>query len=297
MAPLLQLSGLSAMLTEGLAGLARVQALLSEPREDASPRRTCKLINIEGCVVFDNVSFAYHNGETILNQVSFEARPGTATAFVGPSGAGKSTIIGLIAAFQEPTEGVIRADGVDLSTVRLSSYRTRLGVVLQDNFLFDGTIRDKVAFARSDASEADILEACRIARVDEFATRFPDGYGTVVGERGVKLSMGQWQRIGIARAVLADPRILILDEATSSLDSESEAAIQDSLAYLMRGRTTFFVAHRMSTIRSVNQIVVLQNGCVVERGIHEELSARRGRYFELLTAPGGTHLMMSTARA
>src|SRR5262249_27128116 len=193
--------------------------------------------------------FAYELGKEVLHGISFESKPGTVTALVGPSGSGKSTIIGLVAAFSTPNAGAISVDGIDLATVRLESYRTQLGVVLQDSFLFDGTIRENVAFSRPDATEQEILEACRIARVDEFTERFENKYETIVGERGVKLSGGQRQRVSIARAILADPRILILDEATSSLDSESEALIQEGLAYLMKGRTTFVIAHRLSTIR------------------------------------------------
>ena len=209
------------------------------------------------------------------------------TALVGPSGAGKSTIIGLVAAFHTPTMGAVLVDGVDLSTVQLGSYRTQLGVVLQETFLFDGTIRENVAFARPDTTDTGVLEACRIARVDEFAERFDRQYDTLVGERGVKLSGGQRQRVSIARAILADPRILILDEATSSLDSESEALIQAGLAYLMRGRTTFVIAHRLSTIRRADQILFVEEGRIVERGTHQSLLAAHGRYFELYTRQHG----------
>jgi subfamily B ATP-binding cassette protein MsbA len=222
-----------------------------------------------------------------LYGVSFRAQPGTVTALVGPSGAGKSTIIGLIASFYTPTAGRVSVDGVDLSTVKLSSYRTQLGVVLQETFLFDGTIRENVIFARPDANEQEMKAACRIARVDEFAESFAQGYDTVVGERGVKLSGGQRQRISIARAILADPRILILDEATSSLDSESEALIQQGLSYLMQGRTTFVIAHRLSTIRRADQILVIEGGRIIERGRHESLYAQGGRYFELYTKQHG----------
>jgi subfamily B ATP-binding cassette protein MsbA len=223
----------------------------------------------------------------VLSDISFHSEPGTVTALVGPSGAGKSTIIGLASAFHTPTKGTVFVDGVDLSTVRLDSYRTRLGVVLQETFLFDGTIRENVAFSRPDATEEQILLACRIARVDEFAEGFEKKYDTVVGERGVKLSGGQRQRVSIARAILADPRILILDEATSSLDSESEALIQEGLAYLMKGRTTFVIAHRLSTIRRADQILVIEAGSIVERGTHESLYAERGRYFDLYTKQHG----------
>jgi ABC-type bacteriocin/lantibiotic exporters, contain an N-terminal double-glycine peptidase domain len=223
----------------------------------------------------------------VLHDISFRSQPGTVTALVGSSGSGKSTTIGLICAFYVPSNGRIRVDGVDLSTVRLDSFRTRLGVVLQESFLFDGTIRQNVAFSRPEASEDEIMRACRIARVDEFAESFADKYDTVVGERGVKLSGGQRQRISIARAILADPRILILDEATSSLDSESEALIQEGLAYLMRGRTTFVIAHRLSTIRRAEQILVVEEGAIIERGTHEELYERGGRYFDLYTRQHG----------
>jgi len=223
----------------------------------------------------------------VLHEVSFRALPGTVTALVGPSGSGKSTIIGLVAAFHAPSSGRVLVDGVDLSTVRLDSYRTQLGVVLQETFLFDGTIRENVAFSRPEAAEAQVLQACRIARVDEFAEGFEKGYDTVVGERGVKLSGGQRQRVSIARAILADPRILILDEATSSLDSESEAFIQEGLQYLMRGRTTFVIAHRLSTIRKADQILVVEEGRIVERGTHAALYAARGRYYEMYTRQHG----------
>src|SRR5262249_18309222 len=220
--------------------------------------------------------FSYEKGKPVLFDVSFRSDPGTVTALVGPSGSGKSTIISLVAAFHTPSEGAITVDGRDLSTVRLDSYRTQLGVVLQDTFLFDGSIEENIAFARPDATKEQILEACRIARVDEFAEKFEKQYDTIVGERGVKLSGGQRQRVSIARAILADPRILILDEATSSLDSESEQAIQAVLAFLMRGRTTFVIAHRLSTIRRADQILVVEGGRIVERGTHAELYALGG---------------------
>jgi subfamily B ATP-binding cassette protein MsbA len=245
------------------------------------------LPTITGQVTFDHVNFAYDSGKTVLSDVSFRSEPDTVTALVGPSGAGKSTIIGLIAAFHLPESGQVLVDGVDLSTVRLDSYRTQLGVVLQETFLFDGTIRENVAFARPDATEQQIMEACRIARVDEFAENFEKKYETIVGERGVKLSGGQRQRVSIARAILADPRILILDEATSSLDSESEALIQEGLKYLMQGRTTFVIAHRLSTIRRADQILVVEAGRIIERGTHEELYRARGRYYDLYTRQHG----------
>jgi subfamily B ATP-binding cassette protein MsbA len=238
-------------------------------------------------VEFEGVNFSYDEGKPVLHDVTFKAQPGTVTALVGSSGSGKSTIISLIAAFHTPDSGIVRVDGIDLSTVRLEEYRTQLGVVLQDTFLFDGTIRENIQFARPGATEEQLLDACRIARVDEFATRFELGYDTVVGERGVKLSGGQRQRVSIARAILADPRILILDEATSSLDSESEQAIQAGLAYLMRGRTTFVIAHRLSTIRRAEQILVVEAGRVVERGTHETLYSAEGRYHDLYTRQHG----------
>jgi subfamily B ATP-binding cassette protein MsbA len=255
--------------------------------EDQDPRRTVTLPNLAGDLAFEDVGFSYEAGKPVLEGVSFRATTGTVTALVGPSGAGKSTIIGLVAAFHAPTSGRVTVDGVDLSTVRLDSYRTRLGVVLQETFLFDGTIRENVAFTRPGATEAEILAACRIARVDEFAEGFPKKYDTIVGERGVKLSGGQRQRVSIARAILADPRLLILDEATSSLDSESEAFIQEGLAHLMRGRTTFVIAHRLSTIRRADQILVVEGGRIVERGAHADLYAAKGRYYDMYTRQHG----------
>ncbi len=286
-APIFQVVAIGTQITEAIAGLERTREVLHERPEDADPRRTVSLGEIEGAVAFEDVHFAYDSGKAVLTGVSFRAEPGTVTALVGPSGAGKSTMIGLIAAFHVPTAGRLTLDGIDLSTVRLDSYRSRLGVVLQETFLFDGTIRENVAFSRPEATRDEILAACRIARVDAFAEEFPDAYETVVGERGVKLSGGQRQRVSIARAVLADPRILILDEATSSLDSESEAFIQEGLAYLMRGRTTFVIAHRLSTIRRADQILVVEGGQIVERGSHEALFAARGRYHEMYTRQHG----------
>ena len=280
-APVFQVVGIGTQISEALAGLERTREVLRERPEDEDPGRTVQLNGVRGHVVFDNVTFAYEPGKPVLEAVRFEAAPGTVTALVGPSGAGKSTIASLVAAFHNPDSGAVLVDGVDLRAVRLESYRTQLGVVLQESFLFDGTIEENVAFSRPDATREQILEACRIARVDEFAERFEKGYETVVGERGVKLSGGQRQRVSIARAILADPRILILDEATSSLDSESEALIQEGLAYLMQGRTTFVIAHRLSTIRRADQILVVENGCVTERGNHDSLYAAGGRYRDL----------------
>jgi ABC-type multidrug transport system fused ATPase/permease subunit len=282
-APVFQIVAIGTQITEAITGLERTREILNEKLEDDEPGRTVNLDRVNGLVEMENVSFAYDTRKEVLHDVSFRSEPGTVTALVGPSGAGKSTIIGLIAAFYVPSSGRVLVDGVDLATVKLNSYRTQLGVVLQETFLFDGTIRENVAFARPYATEEEILAACHIARVDEFAESFENKYDTVVGERGVKLSGGQKQRVSIARAILADPRILILDEATSSLDSESEALIQEGLRYLMRGRTTFVIAHRLSTIRRADQILVVEAGRVIERGTHETLYALSGRYYDLYT--------------
>ena len=286
-APIMQIVQIGTQLTEALAGLERTQEILQERPEDQDPNRTKSLHDIVGRIEFENVSFSYDGIHEVLRNISFLAEPGTVTALVGSSGSGKSTTIGLISAFYLPNQGRVLVDGTDLSTVRLDSYRTRLGVVLQESFLFDGTIRENVAFSRPDASEEEILRACRIARVDEFAESFAEKYDTVVGERGVKLSGGQRQRISIARAILAEPRILILDEATSSLDSESEQMIQQGLSFLMQGRTTFVIAHRLSTIRRADQILVMEQGRIVERGTHAQLYAAQGRYYDLYTRQHG----------
>ncbi len=294
-APMAQAVGIGTQLTEALAGLERTQELLRERPEDQDPNRSVALRDIVGRIEFDHVSFSYDAVHEVLRDISFRAEPGTVTALVGSSGSGKSTTIGLISAFYVPTKGRILVDGTDLSTVRLDSYRTRLGVVLQESFLFDGSIRENVAFSRPEASEEEIMRACRIARVDEFAESFTDKYDTVVGERGVKLSGGQRQRISIARAILAEPRILILDEATSSLDSESEQMIQQGLSYLMKGRTTFVIAHRLSTIRRADQILVMEQGQIVERGTHEQLYVAQGRYYDLYTRQHGVEENMFLA--
>jgi ABC-type multidrug transport system fused ATPase/permease subunit len=286
-APVMQVVSIGTQLTEALAGLERTQEIMRENPEDQDPKRSVQLRDIVGTVEFENVTFSYDGTHEVLRNISFRSEPGTVTALVGSSGSGKSTTIGLISAFYVPTKGAVRVDGVDLSTVRLDSFRTRLGVVLQESFLFDGTIRQNVAFSRPDATEEEVMRACRIARVDEFAESFADKYDTVVGERGVKLSGGQRQRISIARAILAEPRILILDEATSSLDSESEQMIQQGLSYLMQGRTTFVIAHRLSTIRRADQIMVMEQGQIVERGTHAQLYAARGRYYDLYTRQHG----------
>ena len=286
-APIVQLVSIGTQLTEALAGLDRTSEILSEREEDSEPTRTIAMPTIRGEVAFHNVTFAYEPGKPVLHGISFESKPGTVTALVGSSGSGKSTIISLICAFHTATTGQLLIDGVDLAAIRLSSYREQLGVVLQETFLFDGTIRENILFSRPNATEEQLMEACRIARVDEFAERFPEQYETIVGERGVKLSGGQRQRLSIARAILADPRILILDEATSSLDSESEAMIQNGLSYLMKGRTTFVIAHRLSTIRRAEQILVVEQGNIIERGTHETLYALGGRYYDLYTRQHG----------
>ncbi|SNS48369.1 ATP-binding cassette, subfamily B, MsbA [Granulicella rosea] len=286
-APIVQLVSIGTQLTEAVAGLDRTTEILNEREEDSEPTRVRALPSIEGDVIFDEVTFEYEKGKPVLHGISFESKPGTVTALVGSSGSGKSTIISLICGFHTATDGRILIDGEDLATIRLSSYREQLGVVLQETFLFDGNIRENILFSRPNATEAQLFEACRIARVDEFAERFPEKYETIVGERGVKLSGGQRQRISIARAILADPRILILDEATSSLDSESEALIQSGLNFLMQGRTTFVIAHRLSTIRKADQILVIEQGRIVERGTHESLYALHGRYYDLYTRQHG----------
>jgi subfamily B ATP-binding cassette protein MsbA len=286
-APVFGIVGIGTQLTEAFAGLDRTHEVLKEQPEDRDPQRVNSLGMVNGEVVFDHVGFSYEPGKPVLFDVTFTAQPGTVTALVGSSGSGKSTIISLIAAFHKPSEGRVIVDGVDLSSVRLDSYRTQLGVVLQDTFLFDGTIEENISFARPGATHEQVMDACRIARVDEFAEKFELKYDTIVGERGVKLSGGQRQRVSIARAILANPRILILDEATSSLDSESEAMIQEGLRFLMKGRTTFVIAHRLSTIRRADQILVIEGGKIVERGDHDSLYASGGRYWDLYTRQHG----------
>ena len=286
-APVFQIVAIGTQLTEAFAGLDRTNELMAEVEENKVPGRTIQIPPIVGNIQFENVEFAYQPEKPVLHGVSFSATPGSVTALVGSSGSGKSTIISLLCAFHTPEGGRVLVDGVDLSKVDLNTFRSQLGVVLQDSFLFDGTIRENVMFSRPNATEEDFLFACRTARVDEFAEKFPEGYETIVGERGVKLSGGQRQRLSIARALLAQPRILILDEATSSLDSESEAMIQAGLAQLMQGRTTFVIAHRLSTIRRADQILVVEQGLIVERGTHAELYAMGGRYYDLYTRQHG----------
>jgi len=286
-APVFQMVNIGTQLTEAFAGLDRTNEIMSEIEENQSPGRTVKMAAIQGTVRFEDVEFAYDEGKPVLHGIGLVAEPGTVTALVGSSGSGKSTIISLLCAFHTPTTGRVVVDGADLAHVDLNTFRSQLGVVLQDSFLFDGTIRENILFSRPNATEEQFLFACRTARVDEFAERYPDAYDTIVGERGVKLSGGQRQRLSIARALLAEPRILILDEATSSLDSESEAMIQAGLNQLMQGRTTFVIAHRLSTIRRADQILVVEGGRILERGNHAELFAKRGRYYDLYTRQHG----------
>ena len=286
-APVFQVVSIGTQITEAFAGLDRMHEVLEEQPEDVDPERVVQLGRIRGNLRFENVTFEYETGKPVLQGVTLEAVPGAVTALVGSSGSGKSTLIGLVAAFAKPTMGTIYVDGVNLSTVRLDSYRSQLGIVLQDNFLFDGTIKENILFGKPTASDDEVLRAAGISRVDEFAAKLEKGIDTIVGERGVKLSGGQRQRVAIARAILADPRILILDEATSSLDTESEALIQEGLAALMSGRTTFVIAHRLSTIRSADQILVLEQGVIIERGTHAQLLAHAGRYFDLYTRQAG----------
>jgi len=279
--PLINIASIGTQITEAFAGLDRIREIRRLVTEDAEDPARAAVADVAGDVDFEDVSFEYVPGVEVLKRVSFRARPGSTTALVGSSGAGKSTLISLVLAFNRPKAGRILVDGRDLAALRLADYRRHLGVVLQDNFLFDGTIAENIAFARPHAIRQEIEEAARIAHCDEFVRRFEKGYDAVVGERGVKLSGGERQRVSIARAILADPRILILDEATSSLDSESEAAIQDGLRTLRRGRTTFVIAHRLSTIRSADQILVIEGGEIVERGTHATLLAKGGRYRQL----------------
>ncbi len=282
-APIVQMSNIGSQLTEAMAGLDRTQELMDMKEEDNPQVRTIYLDKIEGNIKFEDVSFSYEEGKEVLHNISFDAPAGSVTALVGSSGSGKSTIAGLAATFLSPKQGKVTMDGVDLSKVNLSSFRQHLGVVLQDDFLYEGTIRENILFPRPDATEEELLNAVKHAYVNEFTDRFDDGLDTVIGERGVKLSGGQKQRISIARALLANPKIIILDEATSNLDTESESYIQKSLHMLMKDRTTFVIAHRLSTIKQADQILVIENGHIAERGQHEDLIAKEGRYYQLYT--------------
>ena len=282
-APIVQMSNIGSQLTEAFAGLDRTEEIMNMDSEACDQLRTIELDRILGNVEFKDVSFSYEKGKEVVRNISFKADKGSVTALVGSSGSGKSTLASLVASFVNPDLGVITIDGNDISKVSLNSFRSQLGVVLQDDFLFEGTIRDNILFPRPDASEIQVVDAVNAAYVNEFTDRFENGLDTLIGERGVKLSGGQRQRIAIARAVLADPRILILDEATSNLDAESESLIQKSLTELMKGRTTFVIAHRLSTIRQANQILVIEKGEIAEQGTHAELIESQGRYFELFT--------------
>ena len=279
--PIVQIASIGTQITEAFAGLDRIHEILATPREDAEDASRGAIEGLRGDIEFDNVSFEYNPGVPVLKNLSFRAPAGTTTALVGSSGSGKSTLISLVMAFNRPQSGTIRVDGRDLETLRLMDYRRHLGVVLQDNFLFDGTVAENIRYGTPHATIEDVRRVAKIAHADEFIEQFEKGYETIVGERGVRLSGGQRQRVAIARAILADPRILLLDEATSSLDSESEIKIQDGLRSLRRGRTTFVIAHRLSTIRSADQIMVLEGGEIVERGTHAELIATNGRYKQL----------------
>ena len=282
-APIVQMSNIGSQMTEAFAGLDRTQEILNTAREDEDDQRTVVLQELTGDLSFENVSFSYDQDTEVLINISFQAPAGTVTALVGSSGSGKTTIAGLTASFMKPGTGVVRIDGQDLSRATLESYRSQLGVVLQDDFLFDGTIRENILFGRPEASQNEIEEAVEAAHVKEFTDRLADGVETLIGERGVKLSGGQRQRVSIARALLANPRVLILDEATSNLDTESESYIQESLKTLMKGRTTLVIAHRLSTIRQAHQILVIEEGQIVERGTHDELIQKEGRYHQLYT--------------
>lgn len=281
--PLIQMGNIGSQLTESLAGLDRTEEVMNMQPEDNPEERPVMLKNIKGDIKFNDVSFAYEEGKEVVKNVSLDAPVGTVTALVGSSGSGKTTIASLAASFITPDSGIVTIDGTDLSKVNLTSYRKNLGVVLQDDFLFEGTIRENILFPRPDATEDQLQDAVKAAYVNEFTDRFEDGLETLIGERGVKLSGGQKQRVTIARAILADPKIIVLDEATSNLDTESELLIQKSLNQLMRGRTTFVIAHRLSTIRQADQILVIENGRIAEQGTHDELISKQGRYFDLYT--------------
>ena len=280
-APIIQIGNIGSQFTEAFAGLDRTEEIMSMSPEEDESIRNIELDSIIGEVIFKDVSFSYLEDSEVIHNISFEAKKGSMTALVGTSGSGKSTIAGLTASFLNPNSGKITVDGIDLSKIKLSSYRKKLGVVLQDDFLFEGTIKDNILFPNPKASDKQLQDAVRAANVHEFTERFEDGINTLIGERGVKLSGGQRQRITIARAIIANPRILILDEATSNLDNESESLIQESLKTLMKGRTTFVIAHRLSTIRQADQILVIENGKIVEKGTHDKLLSVEGRYYKL----------------
>ncbi|WP_147677310.1 ABC transporter ATP-binding protein [Algibacter pacificus] len=282
-APIVQMSNIGSQLTEALAGLDRTEELMNMTAEEDNDARTIELNTLKGDIAFNNVSFSYEEGKQVLHNIDFKAPAGSVTALVGSSGSGKSTIAGLSATFLTPKSGQVTIDNQDLSQVKLSSYRQHLGVVLQDEFLFEGTVKQNIMFPRPNATEAELQNAVKAAYVNEFTDRFDDGLDTLIGERGVKLSGGQRQRLAIARAILANPKVIILDEATSSLDTESEALIQKSLSELIKDRTTIVIAHRLSTIRKADQILVIEAGHIVERGTHDELIALGGRYFDLYT--------------
>ena len=282
-APIVQMSNIGSQLTEAMAGLDRTQELMHMEEEDDPGQRTLYVRDVKGDIRFDKVSFSYEKNKKILNELSFSAPAGTVTALVGSSGSGKSTIAGLAATFLNPDKGVVSLDGIDLSKVNLGSFRSHLGVVLQDDFLYEGSIRENILFPRPEASEEELLQAVKGAYVNEFSDRFENGLDTIIGERGVKLSGGQRQRISIARALLANPKIIILDEATSNLDTESENYIQKSLQSLMKDRTTFVIAHRLSTIQQADQILVIEDGQIVEQGKHHDLLQKKGRYYDLYT--------------
>jgi subfamily B ATP-binding cassette protein MsbA len=282
-APIVQMGNIGSQLTEAFAGLDRTEELMNMTAEEDNTDRTILLNNIKGDIEFKDVSFSYEEGKQVLHNISFTAPEGSVTALVGSSGSGKSTIAGLSATFLTPKSGKVTIDGIDLLKVKLSSYRQYLGVVLQDEFLFEGTIRENIMFPCPEATEEQVQNAVKAAYVNEFTDRFDDGLDTLIGERGVKLSGGQRQRIAIARAILADPKIIILDEATSNLDTESEGLIQKSLSELTKNRTTIVIAHRLSTIRKADQILVIEAGRIVERGTHDQLLATQGRYYDLYT--------------
>jgi len=282
-APIVQMSNIGSQLTEAFAGLDRTEEIMNMAPEDNADHRTKVMGEIVGDIKFEHVSFGYEKDKEVVHEISFNAPAGSVTALVGTSGSGKSTIAGLAASFLTPESGKVTVDGVDLSAVNLSSYRSNLGVVLQDDFLFEGTIRENILFPRPDSTDEELLKAVEGGYVNEFTDRFEEGLDTVIGERGVKLSGGQRQRIAIARAILANPKVIILDEATSNLDTESESLIQKSLGELMKGRTTFVIAHRLSTIRKADQILVIEKGRIQEQGRHDDLIEKKGRYYELFT--------------